>query len=57
MKVLHVIASPRGSASTTLQISATVLEGIKTKHPTADITHLDLFAIDLPAQAGANIES
>jgi len=47
-KLLHIIASPRGSESRTLKISAEVLRLFKAAYPEGKIDELDLFAAKLP---------
>lgn len=55
--LLHVIATPRGLASNTGRVSAALIEELHQRHRDLDVTTLDLFRADLPAVAGANIES
>ena len=57
MKLLHVIASPRGDDSTTLQVANAFLEGLQREGIKPEIDTIDLFLRDLPAVAGDNIES
>jgi FMN-dependent NADH-azoreductase len=63
MKVLHVIATPRSAAtplehaSNTLRVSNALLEGWRATCPDLSVDTLDLFTGDLPAVAGANIET
>ncbi len=57
MKLLHIIASPRGNDSNTLRVSSAFIEGIKAKHPDIKMDEIDLFNQDLPSVAGDNIES
>ncbi|MEP7022057.1 MAG: NAD(P)H-dependent oxidoreductase [Pseudonocardiales bacterium] len=57
MRLLHIIATPRGNESNTLRISHEFLESLRAAHPDAQVETLDLFAEDLPAIAGRNIES
>lgn len=56
-RLLHVIATPRGLASNTGRLSAALIEELHGQHRDLEVTTLDLFRADLPAVAGANIES
>jgi FMN-dependent NADH-azoreductase len=56
MRLLHIVATPRGLASNTGRVSSALLEALCDKHD-FDVRTLDLFAADLPAVAGTNIES
>lgn len=49
MKILHIIASPRGKESRTLRISEHLLGLISKKYPGTEIDNLDLFREELPA--------
>ena len=57
MKLLHIIATPRGHASNTIRISNILLEELYAKYDDLSVEVLDLFRVDLPAVAGENIES
>jgi FMN-dependent NADH-azoreductase len=57
MKVLHVIATPRSEESNTLQVSKVFLDSLSAHHPDMQLDVVDLFNVDLPALAGANIEA
>lgn len=57
MKLLHVVASPRGGASDTLKVSNAFLETLQASHPDVSVDVLDLYNTDLPAIAGDNIEA
>ena len=57
MKLLHIIASPRGGTSNTLPIALEFLGNIKTRYPDLEIEEVDLFKEDLPAVAGENMET
>ena len=57
MKLLHIIATPRGHASNTIRISNILLEELYAKYDDLTVEVLDLFRSDLPAVAGENIES
>ncbi|MFC7614489.1 FMN-dependent NADH-azoreductase [Actinokineospora soli] len=54
MRVLHVIASPRGAKSNTLRVAQAFLDGLGDG---VEVETLDLFEEDLPAVAGENIEA
>ena len=47
-KVLHIVASPRGSSSRTLRIADALLKKIGKQFPDAKIDTLDVFAEKLP---------
>ena len=57
MKLLHIIATPRGHASNTIRVSNILLEELYAKYDDLTVEVLDLFRVDLPAVAGENIES
>jgi FMN-dependent NADH-azoreductase len=57
MRLLHIIATPRSHASNTMRVSNTLIEALYLQYPQLTISVLDLFKADLPAVAGANIES
>lgn len=48
MKLLHIIAAPRGERSRTLQISNAFLAELKAKHSSLHVDELDLFTTKLP---------
>ena len=57
MRLLHIVATPRGLASNTARISSVFLESMRERYDDLEVTMLDLFSADLPAVAGINIES
>ena len=57
MNLLHVVATPRPEESNTMQIANAFLESLKMKVPNLEVDVLNLFARDLPAMAGSNIET
>jgi FMN-dependent NADH-azoreductase len=57
MKVLHIVATPRGEKSNTLQVSTAFLDSLSARRADVDIEVVDLFHHDLPALAGDNIEA
>lgn len=48
-KILHIISTPRGDASSTLKISGSFLKELKNKHPACAIDTLDLFKDAIPS--------
>lgn len=48
MKLLHLISSPSGKQSRTLEISNEFLSALKAMHPNLEITEIDLFNFKLP---------
>src|SRR5215472_17681795 len=48
MKVLHIDSSILGEGSATRALTRGIVERLKSEHPDADVTHLDLAARDLP---------
>ena len=56
-RLLHIVATPRGLASNTGRISSVLLEALNDEFEDLEIKTLDLFGVDLPAVAGANIKS
>jgi FMN-dependent NADH-azoreductase len=57
MKLLHILASPRGEKSRTLSISRAFLESFSEKYPGAEIEELDLFQADLPPVLGDTVDA
>ena len=57
MKLLHIIASPRGEKSRTLGISNEFLKALKAKNPNLIIEDLDLFKTSLPEVFGYTIDA
>jgi FMN-dependent NADH-azoreductase len=57
MHLLHIIATPRSHESNTIRVSNALIEELYLKYADLTVTVLDLFRADLPAIAGANIES
>ncbi len=55
MKLLHLIATPRGNNSRTLAISQQFLDSLKEAHPDIEIEELDLFNTELPPISGNNV--
>ena len=56
MKLLHIVATPRGHSSNTIRVSNMLLEELYAKYDDLSVEVLDLFRVDLPAVAGENIE-
>ncbi len=48
MKLLHIIASPRGEKSRTNRISNEFIDSLKSKHPNLVVEDLELFQLNLP---------
>jgi FMN-dependent NADH-azoreductase len=57
MHLLHIISTPRSHESNTIRVSNALIEELYVKYADLTVTVLDLFKADLPAVAGANIES
>ena len=57
MRLLHIVATPRGLASNTARVSSALIEELIEKHDDVYVETLDLFTASLPAVAGSNIES
>lgn len=57
MKLLHLIASPRGANSRTLSISTEFLATLKTQHPDLIVEEIDLSKVNLPAVSGEMAEA
>jgi FMN-dependent NADH-azoreductase len=57
MRMLHVIATPRGETSHTLRVSNAYLDAMRGRHPGLEIDELNLYEFDLPAVAGNNIRA
>ena len=57
MKLLNIIATPRGEKSRTLTVTADFLNTLKKKYPQLEIQDLDLFKMDLPEVYGGSIDA
>ncbi len=57
MKLLHIVASPRGEKSRTLIISNSFLNALKVKNPSLVIDTLDLFQVKLPDVFGGAVDA
>jgi FMN-dependent NADH-azoreductase len=57
LRLLHIVATPRGLASNTARVSNVLLEALLEKYDDLTVELLDLFNADLPSVAGSNIES
>lgn len=55
-KLLHVIATPRGKESRTLQVSKTFLEAFRQKHSDWAIEELNLFKEELPELTAKRVD-
>ena len=56
MKLLHIIASPRGENSRTLNVSNEFLNSLKEKNQNLEIDELDLFKENLPEVLGNAVD-
>lgn len=57
MKLLHIIATPRGEKSRTLSISQAFLDTFLRVHPDVELETLDLFNADLPSVSGSTVDA
>jgi FMN-dependent NADH-azoreductase len=57
MKLLHIVATPRATESSTLRVSTAFIGALRDHHPDVVVDQVDLYHQDLPAVAGANIET
>ena len=57
MRLLHIIATPRGHESNTSRVANVLIDELYARYERLTVEVLDLFKADLPAVAGANIES
>lgn len=57
MRLLHIVATPRGHESNTIRVSNALIEALYARYEDLTIRVLDLYKADLPAVAGENIES
>src|SRR5712691_9646704 len=57
MHLLHIISTPRSHESNTMRVSNALIEELHSRYSDLTVSVLDLFKADLPAIAGANIES
>ena len=56
LRVLHIIATPRGSESNTLRVATAFLDCLRATSSEVSVDVVDLYNQDLPAIAGTNIE-
>ena len=56
MKLLHLIASPRGEKSRTLHIAHEFLQSLKMQYPDLEVESLDLFKVELPELVGNMVD-
>jgi FMN-dependent NADH-azoreductase len=57
MKLLHIVATPRGQDSNTLRVSKAFLDRLLAINPAIEVTENNVFHEDLPAMSGENIEA
>ncbi len=57
MKLLHIVATPRGHESNTIRVSNVLIEELYKNYADLRVNVLDLFKADLPSVAGENIDS
>jgi len=57
VRILHIVATPRGLSSNSARVSSALLEALHDKHDDLTVHTLDLFTANMPAVAGTNIES
>lgn len=57
MRLLHIVATPRGHESNSMRISNALLEELYLKYSDLTVKVIDLFKSDLPSVAGDNIDS
>jgi FMN-dependent NADH-azoreductase len=57
LKLLHIIATPRGYESNSIRVSNVLIEELYAKYADLRVYVLDLFRADLPSVAGENIDS
>lgn len=57
MKVLHIIATPRGARSHTLPVAHAYLDALRSARPGVEVEEINLYRHDLPAVAGSNIKA
>ncbi len=55
--LLHIVATPRQDQSTTLAVAQAYLDELDRQVPDLRVETVDLFRTDLPAVAGANIDT
>jgi FMN-dependent NADH-azoreductase len=57
VKLLHIIATPRGQKSNTLRVSEAFVDRLRARRKDVSVEVVDLYNHDLPAIAGDNIET
>ncbi len=57
MRILHIVATPRGSESHSLRVSEAFLKGLVAQEGDVDLDVIDLYRHELPPVAGDNIEA
>lgn len=55
-KLLHIVATPRGQESRTLQVSGAFLRAFAAQHPDCVVEELNLFEADLPPLAAKQVD-
>lgn len=57
MRLLHIVATPRGHESNSMRVSNALIEELYVKYNDLTVKVIDLFKSDLPSVAGDNIDS
>lgn len=57
MKLLYIIASPRGNQSRSIAVSTELLNSLKREYPDLEVQELDLFKMKLPEVLGGSIDA
>jgi FMN-dependent NADH-azoreductase len=57
MRILHIVATPRGSESHSLRVSEAFLKGLAEQSGDVEVDVVDLYRHDLPTVAGDNLEA
>ena len=57
MKLLNIIASPRGAKSRSIAVASELLNSLKSKYPELKSKDLDLFKMNLPEVYGGSIDA
>jgi len=57
MKLLNIIASPRGNKSRSIAVASELLDSLKIKYPDLKVKKLDLFTMNLPEVFGGSVDA
>ncbi len=56
-KILHLISSPRGEASASMQLGTAIVERLQEQHPGSTVTEVDLLKANIPHLNSSHLRS